>query len=312
MDYSSAFPIFIITLREGVEAALVVGIVLAYLKKAGRTRTNRWVYLGIFAGILASVFVGLFLNWLIQSLPDANQKYAPVLEPLLEGIFSIVAVILISWMLVWMAQQARQMRQQVEGRLGAVFKETSREGWGIFYLIFLAVVREGFESVLFIATKFQQGLFPTLGAIAGIAAAASIGISLFKWGIKLDIKLFFKVMGIFLLLIVAGLVVTALSHFDTALGALASMDRSSESLCFFYERFAKPVDRDCFLGPIIWNASKILPEDRFPGIILSSLFGYTQRLYFLQALAYGIFIITVGSLYFHSLSGRVMKRNCSP
>lgn len=305
MNYSAALPTFIITLREGVEAALVVGIVLAYLKKARQTRANRWVYAGIGVGLFASALIGVFFNWLIQSLPETNQKYAPVIEPLLEGSFSLMAIVMLSWMLVWMTKHAQQMRQQVEGKLGAVFKSSLGEGWGVFTLIFLAVVREGFESVLFIAAKFQQGLIPALGAIAGIAASAGMGILLFKWGVRLNIKLFFQVMGILLLLIVAGLVVTALGHFDTALHTLASLDRSSESLCFFYERFAKPIDQDCMLGPMVWNLSKTLPDDRFPGIILSALFGYTQRLYLMQALAYGTFLITVGALYFHSLSGGV-------
>ncbi|BFM39974.1 FTR1 family protein [Synechocystis sp. LKSZ1] len=303
MNFSAALPTFIITLREGVEAALVVGIVLAYLKKARQTRANRWVYGGIGVGILASALIGVFFNWLILRLPEANQKYTPVIEPLLEGSFSLLAIVMLSWMLVWMTRHARQMRQQVEGKLGVVFKGNLGEEWGIFTLVFLAVVREGFESVLFIAAKFQQGLFPALGAIAGIAASAGIGILLFKWGVKLNIKLFFQVMGIFLLFIVAGLVITALGHFDVALHTLASMNRSSESLCFFYERFAKPLDQNCMLGPMVWNFSQILPEDQFPGIIFNALLGYSQRLYFVQAIAYGFFIITVGGLYFHSLSG---------
>jgi high-affinity iron transporter len=306
MDYSSALPTFIITLREGVEAALVVGIVLAYLKKARRMNLTRWVYVGIAVGILASALIGILFSWLIQTLPATSQKYAPVIEPLLEGFFSLMAIIMLSWMLVWMTRQARQMRQQVEGRLGAVFQGNFGEGWGVFALIFLAVTREGFESVLFIAAKFQQGLIPALGAIAGIAVAAGLGILLFKWGIKLDIWLFFQVMGLLLLLIVAGLLVTALGHFDTAIGILARTDRASESLCFFYERFAQPLDRDCILGPMLWNTRQVLPDDRFPGSILSALFGYTQRLYWVQALAYGFFLITVGGLYFQTLSGRMI------
>lgn len=306
MDYTAALPTFIITLREGVEAALVVGIVLAYLKKAGRGGANAWVYAGIAVGIIASAIVGVFFSWLIQVLPAAGQKYAGVIEPFLEGTFSLLAIATLSWMLVWMTRHARQMRQQVEGKLGAVFKGSYGEGWGVFLLVFLAVLREGFESVLFIAAKFGQGLFPALGAIAGIAAAAGIGILLFKWGIKLDIRRFFKIMGLLLLLIVAGLVVTALGHFDTAIGTLSRLDRASESLCFFYERFAKPLDRDCILGPMIWNTSKILPDDRFPGLIFSTLFGYTQRLYFVQAIAYGVFLITIGGIYFQTLSGRAI------
>lgn len=306
MDYSVALPTFIITLREGVEAALVVGIVVAYLKKAGQSRLNTWVYGGITVGIIVSAMIGVFFSWLIQDLSTANQKYAPVIEPLLEASFSLMAAAMLSWMLVWMTKQARQMREQVEGSLKQALKQEMGGGWAIFTLIFLAVVREGFETVLFIAAKFQQGLFPALGAIAGIGVAAGIGILLFKWGVKLNIRLFFKVMGILLLLIVGGLIVKALGNFDTAIHALAQLDRQSEALCFYDEPFAKPLDRDCILGPMVWNFSKVLPEDQFPGVVLNALFGYPQRLYVVQALGYGIFLITVGGIFCQSLSGRLI------
>ncbi|KAM3110010.1 FTR1 family iron permease [Phormidesmis sp. 146-33] len=306
MDFSSALPTFVITLREGVEAALVVGIVLAYLKKAKQRHLNPWVYGGVAAGLVASAIVGVLFGWMLQSLGSSDQKYAPVLEPLLEGGFSLLAIALLSWMLIWMTQNARHMKQTVEGAIGSVLTTDTKAGWGVFSLIFFAVLREGFETVLFIAAKFQQGLVPALGAIAGIIASVGIGALLFKWGVKLNLRKFFMVMGALLLLIVSGLVVTALGHFDTAFNTLAQLDRKSQSLCFFYERFAKPLDRNCILGPMVWNMSKILPDDRFPGIILSALFGYTQRLYFVQALGYGIFLITVGGIYFQSLSGRVI------
>lgn len=149
-------------------------------------------------------------------------------------------------------------------------------------------------------------MVPAVGAILGIGVAAVIGALIFKWGVRLNLRKFFMVMGALLLLIVAGLVVTALGHFDTALNTLAQLDRKSQSICFFYERFAKPQDRDCILGPLLWNTSQVLPDDRFPGMILSALFGYTQRLYLVQAIAYGVFLITVGGIYFQSLSGRVI------
>lgn len=306
MDFSSALPTFAITLREGVEAALVVGIVLACLKKAKQRQLNFWVYGGVIVGLIASALIGVWFSWAIQSLGTANQQYAPAIEPFLEGVFSLMAAGLLSWMLVWMTRNARHLKQDIEGAISSVVKRDTGAGWGVFSLIFFAVVREGFETVLFIVGKFQQGLVPTIGAISGIAVAVGIGALLFKWGVKLNIRRFFTVMGALLLLIVAGLVVTALGHFDTAVNTLAQLDRKSESLCFFYERFAKPQDRNCILGPMIWNFSKVLPDDQFPGVILNALFGYTQRLYFLQALSYGIFLITIGGIYFQSLSGRVL------
>jgi len=173
----------------------------------------------------------------------------------------------------------------------------------VFSLVFFAILREGFETVVFIMAKFQQGLLPALGALIGLVTAAGIGVLLFKWGIKLNLRVFFQVMGVLLLLVVSGLVVTALGHFNTVVQTLASQSRASESLCFYYERFVR--NPSCILGPAVWDLSKILPDDRFPGLLLSALFGYTQHLYQVQAIAYLTFLVTVGSVYFQSLSGRV-------
>jgi high-affinity iron transporter len=306
MDFSSALPTFVITLREGVEAALVVGIVLAYLKKAKQRHLNAWVYGGVGVGLIASAFIGVLFSWMIQGLGSANLPYGAAIEPLLEGVFSVLAIAMLSWMLVWMTRHARTMKQEVEGAIGSVIKRNGGAGWGVFGLVFFAVIREGFETVLFIVGKFQQGLVPAIGALSGIAVATGIGALLFKWGVKLNLRKFFLVMGVLLVLIVSGLVVTGLGHFDTAVNTLAQLDRKSQSLCFFYERFAKPQDRDCILGPMVWNLAKVLPDDRFPGAIFSALFGYTQRLYAVQAIAYGVFLITIGGIYFQTLSGRVI------
>jgi high-affinity iron transporter len=133
--------------------------------------------------------------------------------------------------------------------------------------------------------------------------AVAIGVLLFKWGIRLNLRLFFQVMGILLLLVVGGLLVTALGHFDTVMQTLASQNRASESLCFYYERFTR--HPSCILGPAVWDLTKVMPDDRFPGLILSALLGYTQRLYQVQAIAYLLFLFTIGAIYFQSLTGKV-------
>jgi len=305
MDFSAALPTFVITLREGVEATLVVGIVLACLKKARQRKLNQWVYAGVGVGIAASALVGVLFNWVIKTLGAANPQYTPVIEPLLEGVFSIIAIAMLSWMLIWMTQQARFLKNEVEGAVTAALKQNARGGWGVFTLILFAVLREGFETVLFIAANFQQGLIPTFGAITGLAAAAGIGVLLFKWGVKINIRLFFQLMGVLLLLIVAGLVLTALQSFDSAVGSLAQIDRQSQFLCFYYERFTK--DPSCILGPKVWDTSKVLPDDLFPGVIFKALFGYREKLYLVQAVAYVVFLLTVGGLYFRSLGGRAIR-----
>jgi high-affinity iron transporter len=300
MDFSTALPTFVITLREGVEAALVVGIVMALLKKAKATRLNGWVYAGVGVGIAVSALIGVLFSWLIQALGAINPQYTSVVEPLLEATFSVLAIAMLSWMLIWMTKQARFMKAQVEGAVTEALKSNSHAGWGIFSLILIAVVREGFETVLFIAANFQQGIIPSLGAIAGIAVAAMIGVLLFKWGVKINIRQFFQVMGVLLVLIVAGLVVTALHNVDEAVANLANSSRASESLCFYYERFTKI--HSCILGPMVWNTAKILPDEKFPGVLLKALFGYRQHLYLVQAVAYILFLLTVGGLYFRSIT----------
>jgi high-affinity iron transporter len=301
MDFSAALPTFVITLREGVEAALVVGIVLACLKKAKATQLNPWVYAGVGVGLVTSALVGVLFSWGIQLLSATYPQYAQVIEPLLEGVFSVIAIAMLSWMLVWMTQQARYLKAEVEGAVTDAIKQGSGAGWGVFSLILIAVLREGFETVLFIVAKFQQGLVPALGAISGIGVAAGIGVLLFKWGVKINIRRFFQVMGVLLLLIVAGLVVSSLGHFDSAVSTLAQMDRKSQGLCFYYERFAK--NPSCILGPMVWNATNVLPDDKFPGLVFKALFGYTDKLYIVQALGYVLFLLTIGGIYFRSLTG---------
>jgi high-affinity iron transporter len=298
--FSEAVPTFVITLREGVEAALVVGIVLACLKKAEQSHLNSWVYAGVGAGIAASAFVGVLFNGLLAALSTSEQPYAPVIKQLLEGVLGIVAIAMLSWMLIWMTQQARFLKAEVEGAVTAALTENTHAGWGVFGLIFIAVLREGFETVLFVSAQFQQGLSPALGALGGLTGAAIIGALLFKWGVKIDIRLFFKLMGILLLLIVAGLAVSALKHFDQAAAILSHIDSQYAAICVFYDRTA-PV-HSCILGPMVWNAAAVLPDRQFPGVILKALFGYRDRIYLLQAVGYTIFLLTVGGLYFQKLS----------
>ncbi len=303
MDFSAALPTFVITLREGVEAALVVGIVLALLKKAKATHLNSWVYAGVGCGLVVSALLGALFGGISKALSTSYPQYAAVIEPVMEGIFSIIAIAMLSWMLLWMTSQARFMKAQVEGTVTSVMKQGTHAGWGVFSLVFIAVLREGFESVLFIFAKFQEGLIPACGAFAGIAIATGIGFALFKWGIKINIRRFFQVMGILLLLIVAGLVVSSLRHFDSAVKTFAQMDRKSQDLCFFYERFVK--NPSCILGPRVWDTAQILPEDKFPGLLFSAMFGYTQNLFLVQAVGYMAFLVTIGGIYFHSLTGRL-------
>ncbi|MEP0921429.1 FTR1 family protein [Leptolyngbya sp. ST-U4] len=307
MDWSAALPTFVVTLREGVEAALVVGIVLAYLSKAGQSRLNRWVYAGIGAGVAASVAIGIVLSSVLAALETANQPSAKLTKELLETGFSLLAIGLLSWMLIWMTQQAKALKSEVEGAItSALGKSENGEtgtGWGVFGLIAIAVLREGFETVLFIAAKFQQGWLPVVGAVAGLAGATVIGVLLFRLGVKINLRQFFQTMGVLLLLIVSGLVVSALRHFDRAIGLLAQINPDTN--------WCIGQGSSCLLGPLVWDLSSILPDRQFPGILLKALFGYTQTLYLAQAIGYILFLAIVGGLYGRSLTDRKQSPHSS-
>ncbi|MBF2073392.1 MAG: FTR1 family iron permease [Synechococcales cyanobacterium C42_A2020_086] len=295
MDLSAALPTFVVTLREGTEAALVVGIVLAYLKKANQTRLNPWVYAGIGVGVLASALIGVGFSGVMVSLSTSNQPYAPVVKQLLEGGFGVVAIGLLSWMLIWMTRQARSMKAEVEGAVTAALQQGTAAGWGVFGLITIAVLREGFETVVFIAAQFQQGWLPAIGALAGLLGATLIGILLFQIGIKINLRQFFQGMGVLLLLIVSGLVISALRHFDKAAILLSQVDPQFADLC--------ASSGSCLLGPLVWDLSTVLPDRQFPGILLKAFFGYTQTLFLAQAVGYVVFLSTVGSIYLRSITG---------
>ena len=298
MDLTTAFPTFIITLREGFEAALVVGIVMACLQKAQQTQLYRWVYLGIVAGIIASIGVGALLANSVQGIENAGGIYGNVLKQVLAGSFGLLAIAMLSWMLLWMTQQAKSLKGEVELAISDALNQNNA-GKGIFLLIFIAVLREGFETVLFILAKFpQQLLLPTLGAVAGLIVAAVMGYFLFALGIKINIRLFFQIMGIFLLLIVGGLVLSALYHLDK--GVLLFSQLSHTNWCNINSE-------SCLLGAQVWDGSTLLPDKQFPGIILKALFGYRQTLYLGQIIAYFSFLITVGTLYFQSLTNSSVK-----
>ncbi|MBP5975434.1 FTR1 family iron permease [Brasilonema sp. CT11] len=295
MNWSAALPTFFITLREGVEAALVVGIVFACLQQAEQQRLHRWVYLGVISGTLASFVVGLLLNLGIQGLQTSDLLYAPVFKQLFEVGLGVIAIAMLSWMLIWMTRQARFLKAEIEGSVKTALGEDNRAAWAIFSLIFIAVFREGLETALFIVAKFQEGWTPVLGAIGGLSMAVLIGMLLFKWSIRINLSKFFQVMGVFLLLIVSGLVISALRHLDAAAIAFSQINSSVADAC-------GQGNTSCILGPQIWDLSGILPDRQFPGILLKTLFGYTQKLYFVQAVGYLLFWVVVGSLYFRSLS----------
>jgi high-affinity iron transporter len=190
------------------------------------------------------------------------------------------------------------LKSEVENAVKAGLKSENGAGKAIFLLVFIAVLREGFETVLFILAQFQKDWqLQTFGAIAGLSVATLLGILLFAGGVKINIRLFFQIMGTFLLLIVAGLLIGVLKHIDAGISLLSQIDP-------FYQSFCPSLPSSCLLGFQVWDGSQILSDRTFPGLLLKSLFGYRQNLYISQIVAYILFLLLIGGLYFQSLRQR--------
>ena len=196
-------------------------------------------------------------------------------------------------MLVWMTRQARSLKGAIEGTVRSALDDSQTAGWSVFSLVCVAVLREGFETVLFIFTNVDASLPAVGGAVAGLLGAVLIGLALFRWGVRIDLKRFFQVMGVLLLLIVGGLVISVFKNLDAALAALGQINPAAD-LCF--------AQTSCILGPLVWNTSDRLPDRQFPGLLLKVLLGYRDHLYLVQIVAYLGFLAIVGSAYFRSLN----------
>ncbi|NEP62321.1 MAG: hypothetical protein F6K31_36220 [Symploca sp. SIO2G7] len=291
MNIAPALPTAIVTLREGVEAALVVGIVLACLNKAKRNTLNRWVFGGVLAGLIGSVLIGTFLGLGLQQLQYVMPNAQGLLKPILGILFGGVAIVMLSWMLLWMTHQARSLKTEIGATVNTAITSESA-GLSIFSLVCIAVLREGFEAILFLFTQPQTLAISLVGVGLGLVGAILIGVSLFRWGISINLKLFFQVMGVLLLLIISGLVVSVCRNIDIVLLFLSRLN--TLDLCL-------GTGPSCVLGPIIWDASGVLPDKQLPGVILKVLLGYRDRIYLIQLLAYVSFWLVIGSRYFRSL-----------
>ncbi len=297
IDLTPAFPTFIVTLREGFEASLVVGIVMACLRQVKQTSLYRQVYLGIASGIVGSISLGFLLAIIIQGIATNAGIYTSLIKQLLAVVVGIIAIAMLSWMLLWMSKQAKFLKVDIQDTVNQALTNQNAER-SIFLLVAIAVLREGFETVLFILAKFErQWQLPTIGALLGLCLAAFLGWLLFAWGVKLNLRFFFLSMGILLLLIVSGLVLSVLFHFDQAV--LIWQQISAHNLCF-------GSNDSCLLGQQVWDGKLVLPDNQFPGIVLKALFGYRQTLYLGQVVGYSLFISLMSLAYFNSLNDQVI------
>ena len=199
-------PTFVIGLREGLEAALIVGIVAAFLRQQGRKDLLRWVFIGVGAAVLLCAGVGIVLNVVSRELPQRQQEG-------LETVVGIVAIAMVTYMIVWMKRHSRELKGQLEGLTAEAMTGGSRAGLAMVLMAFLAVLREGFETAVFLLAAFNESsntTTPAIGALLGILVAVVLGYGIYRGGVRINLSKFFRVTGIVLALVAAGLVVTAL------------------------------------------------------------------------------------------------------
>lgn len=192
----------VIGLREGLEAALIVGIIAAFLKRNGASLKPMWV--GVGAALALSIGVGIVLQAIEASLPQAGQEA-------MEAIVGAVAVVFVTTMIVWMKRHARGMKKELEKEAAAALGNGTT--WALAGMAFLAVLKEGFETSVFLLATFQastSATFAALGAVIGIAISVGIGIGIYTGGVRLNLSRFFTVTGVFLVFVAGGLVVSTL------------------------------------------------------------------------------------------------------
>jgi high-affinity iron transporter len=252
---------FLLSLREGIEAALIIGIVLGALRKMHRMEMVPAVWYGAVSAVVVSLVSGVVLTAFGLSLEGTA-------EQIFEGAAMLLAASVLTWMIFWMSRQARYIKVRLESGVHKAAFEGGRRG--LFALAFLAVVREGIELALFLtAATFASGAQSTiLGALLGLGLAILIGWGLFASTVRLDLRRFFQVTGFLLILFAAGLVAHGAHEFNEA-GAIP------------------PVIEH------VWDVNPILDENAAIGSMFKALFGYNGNPSLTEVLAYFSYFVAI-------------------
>ena len=260
------FANYLIGLREGLEAALVVSILVAYLVKSGHTDRLRPVWAGVLAAVGVSLAFGALLTFTSQSLSfEAQEAFG--------GTLSIVAVAFVTWMIFWMRRTARSLSKELRSRVDSALAI----GAGALALTaFLAVGREGLETSLFIWSAVQstgQGVQPVVGATLGLLTAVVLGYLFYKGALRINLSKFFTWTGAALIVVAAGVLAYGVHDLQEA-GILPGLN----SLAF--------------------DVSGAVPPDSWYGTLLRGTINLTPRTTWLQALAWLAYVIPVTVLFF--------------
>lgn len=265
-------PSLIITFRETLEAALIVGIILSYLIKTKRQKYNNIVYLGIAAAIVASIIGAFLFNALAGGFTGRT-------EEIFEGIAMLFASFLLTFMILWMLKQKHiviDLHKKVDSEL------KQRQRAGLFFIVFISVLREGIETVIFLsAANFVSSENSLFGATLGIITAIIIGYLIFVAGKKINLKAFFNITSVLLILFAAGLTAYGIHEFQEA-----------KVLPVYVEHVW---DINPQLNPD--GTVPLLHEKGAIGSIAKGLFGYNGNPSLIEVLAYFAYLVMIVLLW---------------
>jgi high-affinity iron transporter len=232
----------LVTTREGLEASLIVGIVLAYLARTDNRRYFRIIWLGTAAAVALSIMLGAALFFTIGELGGRG-------EQIFDGVAMLAAVAVLTWMIFWMRKQARSIKHELEEKLQSAIMTGSAAG--LASVVFFAVLREGWETALFIFAVGESStpLATGIGAFVGLVISVSFGVALYMGSRRLNLRQFFTVTGVLLIVFAAGLLAHATLEFQEAGLLPATVEH-------------------------IWNTNGLVSEDSHVGKFLTALFGY--------------------------------------
>jgi high-affinity iron transporter len=256
---------FFLMLREGLEAALIVGIIAAYLVKIERRDALPKVAAGVVAAIALSIGLGLLITFTIQKVPL-------VVQETLEGIAAVLAVAVLTWMLFWMRRQGRAIKGELEHGVDVALTKGSTRA--LVGLAFLAVIREGVETVLFMIPILSfngTGIDVVFGGVLGLAISVAVGWAIFAMGVRVNLRRFFTVTGTVLIFVAAGLVAFAIAEFGEA-GLIPNVGTA-------------------------FDLNQVLPDNGPIGSVLRGLFGYRSEPTPLELIGYLAYLIPVLFLF---------------
>ncbi|WP_091232395.1 iron uptake transporter permease EfeU [Microbacterium sp. 3J1] len=283
---------FLIGLREGLEAALVVGILVAYLRRLGRQDALPRMWAGVALAILLALGIGAFLTFGAYSLTFEAQE-------LIGGLLSLLAVAMVTGMIFWMQKAGRTMKATLEGGLDRAL--TQGGVWALVAIGFVSVAREGIETTLLLWSMVQSfGDAPSalLGAVLGLLAAVVIGWLLARGAVRLDLRRFFTCTSGFLVVVAAGVLAYAVMDLQEA-GALpgpftgaAPLDDATGAVALGWAAF-----------PFGWafDVTAAIAPDGVWATVLQATVGFMPRMTWLQVVAWALYLLVVGTLFVRGL-----------